>query len=717
MTSRATTKPRSLTVSQALALAKKAMAKGDTGYAEELYSAVLEQEPTNRLAKKRLRKLQQGQATDPPSTASGVPEPEIDRVIQLYNTAEFEQAERYCRTLLETYNSHILLNILGAVLSAQQKFQEAVTCYKKAIELVPGFTQALNNCGVALKQSGESGEALQYYRQAVAADPGYWEAYTNMGVALQEQGQLKAALDCHDHAIKLQPNFADSYYNRGVVLQEQGRFGEAQKSHEAAIRLKPGFVRAYCNLGLVLHEQGLLSQALASYQSAIAAEPAMPEAYANLGALLQDMGRLDEAYTFYAKAIELNPEYVSAYSNLLMLMNYLPRDCADDYMAVARRYNELVKSKATPLVSETAAGQSLSKLRIGFVSGDFRKHPVGYFLEALLRNIDTERFELYAYPTAEVFDDFSEELRHHFSGWHSLYGLSDQQAAELIVSHGVHVLIDLAGHTQNNRLPVFAFKPAPLQVSWLGYFATTGLDTIDCLVGDEYVTPMDGEEKFTEAIWRLAEARWCYSVPRYEIEVSPLPALGNGYITFGCLNNLSKINAKVMMLWSRVLTSVPGSRLKMKSYQFSDEATREAVLNQFASLGVESSRISIEEPGDFGSYLQTYSGIDIVLDTFPFSGGTTSIDSLWMGVPVLTLEGRSLVSRQGVGVLNCVGLTDWIAATEDEYLEKVVAFARDIESLSRLRASLRERALASPLFDGEGFARRFEAAISAMWAR
>lgn len=688
-------------------------------YAEELYRAVLTQEPANPLAKKRLRKLLQAGGSDksPSLKSAGIREADVDRAIQLYNAGEFSQAELYCRQLLKDFDSHILLNILGAILSAQGKFQDAVASYRKAIELMPDFSLALNNCGVALKHSGEVQAALQCYQQAIELDPGYCEAHTNMGVALQELGRLKEALDCHDRAIKLQPNFADAHYNRGVVLQEQGAFSEAQKSHEAAIRLKPGFVRAYCNHGLVLHEQGKLSEALVSYQSAIASAPVLPEVYANLGTLLQDMGRLEEACSCYAKAIELNADYIPAYSNLLMLMNYLPKDCSADYLAVAGQFNQVVKSKATPVARDSGSRPLPAKLRIGFVSGDFRKHPVGFFLEALLRNINTEQFELFAYPTAELFDDFTEELRACFSAWHTLYGLNDRDAARLVASHDVHVLIDLAGHTRNNRLPVFAYRPAPVQVSWLGYFASTGLDTIDYLIGDQYVTPPDGEQKFVEEIWRLPESRWCYSPPRCAVEVTTLPALTNGYISFGCLNNLSKVNTEVMKLWARILNAVPQSRLRMKSFQFSDQATREAALAQFASLGVDTSRIDIEQPGDLKAYLQTYGEIDIILDTFPFSGGTTSIDSLWMGVPLLTLAGRSLVSRQGVGILGSVGLVDWIAENEDDYLEKAIEFAGKPQELSLLRASLRERVLLSPLFDGERFARNFESGIAEMWGR
>jgi predicted O-linked N-acetylglucosamine transferase (SPINDLY family) len=262
---------------------------------------------------------------------------------------------------------------------------------------------------------------------------------------------------------------------------------------------------------------------------------------------------------------------------------------------------------------------------------------------------------------------------------------------------------------------VFAYKPSPVQVSWLGYFATTGLNEMDYLLGDPYVTPPKNDEQFTEKVWRLPETRWCFTPPDVDVEVSVLPALNHGYVTFGCFNNLAKINDKVVELWAKVLDALPNSRLLLKTKQLRDQLAREGVIQRFTAQGINSKRITLEAPEDRQNYFSAYNRIDIALDPFPFTGGTTSIEGLWMGVPFVTLEGGSLVSRQGVGILMNAGLPDWIATDEDEYLAKAILFASNLDKLARLRVGLRSQALASPLFDAPRFARNFENALFEMW--
>jgi predicted O-linked N-acetylglucosamine transferase (SPINDLY family) len=285
----------------------------------------------------------------------------------------------------------------------------------------------------------------------------------------------------------------------------------------------------------------------------------------------------------------------------------------------------------------------------------------------------------------------------------------------MIYADGVHVLLDLSGHTADNRLPIFGYKPSPVQVSWLGYFATTGLNEMDYLIGDPYVTPPEDDDQFTEKVWRLPETRWCFTPPNADVEVSVPPAVNNGYVTFGCFNNIAKVNDKVVALWTKVLEAVPNSRLLLKANQFRDQMARENIIQRFAAHGIDSKRISLEESEDRQKYFAAYSKIDITLDPFPFTGGTTSVESLWMGVPLVTLAGDSLISRQGVGVLMNAGLPDWIAEDEEEYVAKAVLFASDLDKLVMLRSGLRSQVLASPLFDAPRFAQNIENALWGMW--
>jgi len=452
-----------------------------------------------------------------------------------------------------------------------------------------------------------------------------------------------------------------------------------------------------------------------NYDKAIQLKPDYIEAYNNRGVTLKDLGRLDEAVANYNKAIQIKPEYIEAYSNLLMSLNYTSNHNASDRIAIARKFGELVTERVRIQFPGYQCLPTPERLRVGFVSGDLRNHPIGFFLESILSSIDQSKIELIAYSTTPKADDLSERIKPFFSMWKPIYGQNDEAAANLIHADGIHVLLDLSGHTADNRLSMFGYKPSPVQASWLGYFATTGLNEMDYLIGDPYVTPPEEDDQFTEKIWRLPETRWCFTPPNVDIEVSALPALKQGYVTFGCFNNLTKVNDKVMELWTKVLEAVPNSRLLLKAKQFRDQLTQESVIQRFAAHGIDSKRLSLEGWEDRQKYFAAYNQIDITLDPFPFTGGTTSVESLWMGVPLVTLAGNTLISRQGVGVLMNAGLPDWIANDEEDYLAKTVLFASDLDKLAMLRAGLRSQVLASPLFDAPRFARNIENALWNMW--
>jgi len=398
-----------------------------------------------------------------------------------------------------------------------------------------------------------------------------------------------------------------------------------------------------------------------------------------------------------------------------MALNYTTDTDPAYAITMARKFGSLVTKNTQIRFSNYKGLLMPKKLRVGFVSGDLRNHPVGHFLEKVLSHINSDRIELTAYSTIIKVDDLSSRIKPFFSTWKSIYSQSDKDSANTIYNDKIHILIDLSGHTACNRLSMFGWKPAPIQVSWLGYFATTGLNEMDYLLGDPYVTPSKYDNHFTEKIWRLPKTRWCFTPPNIDIDVAEPPVLNNGYITFGCFNNLSKMNDKVVELWSKVLESIPNSRLLLKSKQFRDKSAQEDVIQRFNIQGIKSERITLEGPEHREKYFVAYNRIDIALDPFPFTGGTTSVECLWMGVPVLTLVGDSLVSRQGVGILMNIGLPDWIADNKKEYIEKSILFASDLEKLATLRSGLREQILTSPLFDAQDFAQDFENSLWEMW--
>jgi len=358
-----------------------------------------------------------------------------------------------------------------------------------------------------------------------------------------------------------------------------------------------------------------------------------------------------------------------------------------------------------------------TRLRVGLVSGDLRRHPVGYFLDGLLAHLVGGRIELFAYPTNHASDVLTERLRERCAAWRPLYGLSDAAAAQLIHDGGVHVLVDLSGHTAHNRLPVFAFKPAPVQVTWLGYFATTGVSEIDYLLADPVSVPPEDRAHFSEEIWYLPDTRMCFTPPQDAPAVAPPPALVNGFVTFGSFQNLAKLNDDVFALWARVLSALPDSRLRVQTEQLADASVRQRLLQRLKALAIDEERVSLHGMQLRETYLAAHREVDLILDTFPFPGGTTTCEALYMGVPTLTLAGDRLIGRQGASLLAAAGLGEWVARSPEQFVAQAIARARDLAALAALRTGLRSQVLASPLFDAPRFARHLEDALWSMWRR
>lgn len=541
-----------------------------------------------------------------------------------------------------------------------------------------------------------------------------WKA---LGMLLKKTGRITESLMAKQKSVQLMPDDAEAHSNLGVTLQELGRLDEAEACYRQAIALKPDCTEAQSNLGNLLQVLGQLDEAEIRCRQAIALTPDYPAAHSNLGMVVQDLGRFDEAEACYRQAIALKPDYTDAYSNLLFLLNYVANKQSSSYLEEARSYGAMVSSWVKEKFAAWQCAPHPERLRIGLVSGDLRNHPVGYFMESILTGLDSARIELIAYPTRDSADELTVRIKPYCAAWKPLVGLSDEAAACLIHGDGVHILIDLAGHTAHNRLPLFAWKPAPVQVTWLGYFATTGVAEMDYLLGDPYNTPADEAGHFTEAIWRLPETSLCFTPPDVTVEVGPLPALSAGYLTFGCFNNLTKMNDAVVELWAKVLQAVPQARLFLKAKQLDDAATCEQTLQRFSAQGISPDRLRLEGLSFRADYLQAYNHVDIALDPFPFPGGTTSAEGLWMGVPVLTRKGERFISHQGESILNNAGLPDWIAVDDNDYVTKAVQHAANLDALATLRAGLRRQVLVSPLFDASRFARNLETALWGMWEK
>lgn len=502
----------------------------------------------------------------------------------------------------------------------------------------------------------------------------------------------------------------------GGARHMQGKSAVAEL--ERAAMFLADDAETHFNYGAALKSTRQYDLAAASYRRAISLKPDYFEAHNNLGSVLKELGQMDDAVRSYRQALTLNPNDPLALANVFTCEHYTGVQNAEQRFAAALRYGELVARNARPYSSWYNAPDPSRRINIGLVSGDLCRHVVGRMLYPVLHALagrGANAMAFFAYSNSVESDELSERIKADCRGWRSVSGLPDASLAAQIRADGIDILIDLSGHTARNRLPVFAWRPAPVQVSWLGYFATTGVAAIDYLIADPWTLPDRAEKYFSEKIWRLPETRFCFPPPAAEIEVAPLPALASGCVTFGCFNNLGKINRQTIALWSRILRAVPDSRIVIKAKQLSEPNARRHLRDSFVAHGVDAEQIVIEGDDEPAKYFATYHRVDIALDPFPYPGGVTTVDALWMGVPVLTLAGEDFLSRQGVGLLANAGLQDWIASDENDYVERAGTHARDLAALATLRQRLRRQVQESPVIDAQRFSRHFETALREMW--
>ncbi len=611
-------------------------------------------------------------------------------------------------------------NNLGSAQRTLGQFDAAVASFRRALEIRPDFAVALANLGNALKDQGQPAAAVTALRRAIELRPDNANAHNSLGSALMATGQVDAAIASYRRALELNPDFAEAHHNLGIALYELGQPDAAIASYRQALRLQPDYANAHGNLGAALGDLGHLDEAVSCFRRALEIRPDHAETHNNLGNVLKDLGQLDAAVACYRRALELRPGNFEMHSNLLFALSFLADQPAEARLAAARHYGSQVAERARPYAQWDNVPDPDRRLRVGLVSGDLRYHPVGHFVVGVLTTMASVaggRIEFFGYPTHPRSDHLTHRIRTSCAGWHSALGHSDENLAQRIRDDGIDILIDLAGHTACNRLPLFAWKPAPVQATWLGYLGTTGVAAIDYLIADALTLPQADAANFSERICYLPESYLCFTPPAGDTAVSPLPAPGNGYLTFGSFNNLTKMNDAVVGLWARVLHAVPDSRLLLKAKQLREESVRQGVADRFARHGIDAGRLILKPQAPRSQYLAPYAEVDIALDPFPYPGITTTVESLWMGVPVLTLAGTHFQSRQGVGLLTNAGLPDWIATDTDDYVARAARHAADRQGLAALRQGLRRTLLDSPIFDAARFGAHFEAALRGMWAQ
>jgi protein O-GlcNAc transferase len=609
------------------------------------------------------------------------PAEEVSALLALYNARRYAEAEYKMRSLLGFYPDFGFgWKLLGGAQQMQGK--DALPALQKAAQLLPHDPQVNYNFGVVLKSAGRVDEAAASFRRAIKISPDFVEAHNALGALLKDQGQFKDALASYRRVLELSPDSYNAYNNLAFVLRQLGQFNAAVECCRSAIKLKPDLAGAYSNLSIALGEVGLNEEAIACNR----------------------------------KALELQPDFVDAQTNLLFLLNANLVNDASDRLEEARKFGRMVSRNVTSRYADWQCEEQPRRLRVGIVSGDLNDHPVGYALKSLLEFLDPARVELIAYPINLRIDGYTDLIKPYFAAWKPLHGLSDEAAARLIHADGVHVLLDLCGHTGKNRLSTFAWKPAPVQASWLGYFATTGVAQMDYLLTSEAAVPEAHRGQYTENVWYLPDTWMCFTPPDFGQQVTPLPALRHGYLTFGCFQRMDKFGEEVLPAWSRILAALPGARLNLACKQLGDEAMKAQFIERLQQHGIDPERVKLQglTPTREG-YLARYSEVDVMLDSFPYPGVTTTCEALWMGVPTITLAGDTLLSRQGAGVITAGGLSDWVAKSVADYVGKATSLTGDLPGLAKLRAGLREQVKASLLFDAKRFARNFEDALWGMW--
>ena len=604
-------------------------------------------------------------------------------------------------------------NLGDALRLAGQPAEAAAACHE-ALRLRPDFAAAQGNLGNALKDLGRTSEAIGAYRSALRLRPEDASYHNNLGVALLEIGDEPGAESGFRMALRWQPNHAGARHNLGCLFHRLGRLDEAIAAYRATLLLTPHDADVSLNLGVALADTHQYAAAATCYLAALDAAPTLAAAHGNLGLALTQMGEFDEASQRLQRAVALCPQDASVHSTAIYCGQFHAGRDPQIAAAEQARWNE---AHAAPLrAARWPHPQDRGpqrRLRIGYVSADFRDHPIAFFLMGLLEAHDRAAFEIHGFASVRRPDAITAKMRAAADCWHDVQALGDKGLAEEIRRMGMDILVDLSMHSAGNRLLAFARKPAPIQISWLAYPGRTGLETIDYRLTDAVMDPPTGDDSMaSERPWRLPDAWCCYAPLGAFPAVAPLPALRAGQVTFGALNQCSRFNDGVLRCWMRLLQKVAGARLLLLC---PEGRCRERVLTFAEARGVARERLEFISHLPMADYLRTYERIDIGLDPFPCNGLTTTCHALWMGAPVVTLAGALPVGRAGASLLPTAGLPELVAHSADEYVEIASALAADLPRLGGLRSGMRARMQASPLLDASRFARNIEAAYRAMW--
>lgn len=611
---------------------------------------------------------------------------------------------------------HSAVQLQGLVAYLRNEYARSEQLFRQAQALAPDNAEYYDNLAVVLFATGRLAEAEAAERTALTLNPGYAEGYNNLGNILSGMGRTAEAEVAYRQSVALRPSNTQAWSNLGNLLRQAARLNESEAAHRQALRWNPRDGLALMNLGATLQDLGRWEDAVAVYHEALAHDPQQAQVYDNLGVALLAQGRIDEALAAHRRAVELQPAAAAPHSNFLMCCQYQPGITPTQLAALHEqwdaRHGEPLRSRWRPHVNTTDPDR---RVRLGFVGATFGRHPVGRFLVGLLESIDRDAFWCACYSDRLRPDELTERFVAAADLWRAVRRLTDAELAEQIRADQIDLLFDLAGHTSGNRLLCFARKPAPIQLTWAGYVGTTGLAAIDYLMADPYQVAPGSEPCYREQVVRMPGAYVCYDPPADAPPVTPLPAARRGHVTLASFNNLAKINGGVIGLWSQILRRLPTAKLRLKYNGLSDPHVQRRYRQLFAAQGVESDQLELEGYSPPAEVLASYDDVDLALDPFPYSGGLTTCEALWMGVPVVTWPGETFAGRHTLTYLANCGLAECVAADPADYVRRAAALAEDLPRLSALRAGLRQRVAESPLCNPRQFARNFQAAMRQIW--
>lgn len=616
----------------------------------------------------------------------------------------FSQAVKLVPTQAEYHNN------LGIALAALGRLDEAAQCHQRAIEVQSGHSGAFYNLALVLNLLQRKAEARRSFERAIQLAPGIADYHEGLGSMLLANGELADAEKRLRRAIELQPNHRQAHCQLAVVYQSQNRLPEAVAACREIVRLDPADAVALRNLAALLDQSQRYDEAAAIFGQLTALQPHDASAWAALGVLRQKQGMIDAAFEAYTRAVKLDS---SLQQNLMYAIAHDPRKTPQEIVAAHARWGEQYAHLARSSVHANTPLRD-RQLRIGYVSGDLCRHAVANFFEPILVQHDRAQFHLTCFANVAKPDRTTGHFQSLSHSWHAIYGMTDDDVANLIRLNQIDILVDLSGHTADNRLLVFARKPAPVQVTYIGYPCTTGLAAIDYRISDEVLDPLDEADQGTEKIIRLPGGMCCYNPLRKAPPIKALPALAANHITFGSLHRLQKINSRVIDLWCELLHAVPGAKLLLARDTLVGD-TLEVFHRHFLARGIAPERLDFRSQfGSSRSHLSVYEEIDIALDTFPYAGGTTSNEAVWMGVPVLTLRGDRPVGRAGAALMHFVGHPEFIAQSPGDYIARGARMATDLAQLAQVRSTLRDKFNAS-VGNCQAFTRTLEVAYRGMW--